>query len=260
MGNTLKVILALGLAVATGIAGYISYRNNQIERLYAEAAGYPQFFRGTAQSTEAVKKLATYRGQRVTEKLLEIALGQGPFIWGDTRTSAIRALEERNNSQVASAVADLLQPQEGLHTRQAAAEALLHLPCKAECIRSIMHYLERVWWGEPNYEDRDETVRPPEFQNATATFLKSQQTLLYSSLYSVLQREKVETYANLVKVYGLGTDAPSPFALDLVSRLGMHEACPLLLQSQRAIQKLPSGSYKAPRQELEASITSLNCK
>jgi hypothetical protein len=156
-----------------------------------------------------------------------------------------------------SPTSDLLQPHEGLTTRQAAATALHYLPCKGECNRSILHYLERVWRGEPNYEDR--TVRPPAFQDVTASLQKDQQTL-YGSLYTVLRRESSETLINLTRIYGLGSDGPSPFALDLASRVGLHEACPLLLQSDGAIQRLPPESYKAPRQELREAMGSLNCK
>ncbi len=189
--------------------------------------------------------------------LLEIGLGHGPLVWGDTQTEAIKALGKRNDPDVALAMANLLQPHEGLATRQAATAALQYLPCNTECVGSILHYLERVWRGEPNYEDR--TVRPSGFQDVTASLQRDQQTL-YNSLYKVLQREQVATLTNLVKVYGLGSDAPSPFALELVSHLGLPEACPLLQQSDRAIEKLSPESYKAPRQELQAAIGSLKCK
>ncbi len=228
-----------------------------MDRLYAEAAGYPQFFRGTSQSTEAVRELATYRGERATALLLYVALGHGPLVWGDTQTEAINALAKRDDPKISRVVADLLQPHEGLATRQASAAALQHLPCKDECIRSILHYLERVWVGEPNYEDR--TVRPSGFQDVTKS-LQNEQQVLYANLYSVLRREKLETLTTLMNVYGLGSDGPSPFALDLVSHLGVPEACPLLQQSDRAIQKLSAESYRAPRQELQSALASLNCE
>lgn len=257
MGKTVKRLLAFGAVVAIAAAAYLSYRNKQMDRLYAEAAGYPQFFRGTSQSTDAVRRLATYRGQRATEMLLEIGLGHGPLVWGDVQSEAIKALAKRNDPDVALAVANLLQPHEGLATRQAAATALQYLPCNTECVGPILHYLERVWQGEPNYEDR--SVRPSGFQDVTASLQKDQQ-VLYASLYKVLQREKVATLTNLAKVYGLGSDAPSLFSLDLVAHLGLPEACPLLQQSDRAIQKLSAVSYRAPRQELQSALASLNCK
>jgi hypothetical protein len=256
MGKTLKILFAFGVVATIAAAGYLSYRNKAMNRLYAEAAGYPQFFRGTGESTEAVKRLATYRGQRATELLLDIALGHGPFVWGNTQTEAIKELANRSDPDVAVVMASLLQPHEGLVTRQAAATALRSLPCNTECVGSILYYIERVWRGEPNYEDR--ILRPPGFRDVTTDLQKDQQ-VLYESLYTVLRREKVETLTALVKVQGLGSDAPSLFTLDLVSHLGLPEACPLLQQSDRAIQKLEPESYRAPRQELRAAITSLRC-
>jgi hypothetical protein len=107
MEKTFKGILALAFLVAIAAAAYLSYRNKQMDRLYAEAAGYPQFFRGTTQSTDAVRRLATYRGRRATAMLLDIALGHGPLVWGDTQTEAIKSLEKRGDPEVPLAVADL---------------------------------------------------------------------------------------------------------------------------------------------------------
>lgn len=257
MGKTLARFLAVGVMATIAAAGYLTYRNKAMDRLYAEAAGYPQFFRGTSQSTEAVRKLAAYRGRRATGMLLNIALGEGPLVLGDTQTEAIKALGKRNDPDIALAMANLLQPHEGLATRQAAAAALQYLPCNTECVDSILHYLERVWRGEPNYEDR--IVRAAGFQDVAASLQKDQQAL-YGELYKVLLREKVATLTNLMRVHGLGSVAPSPFALDLVSHLGLPEACPLLQQSDRAFEKQSPESYQAPRQELQAAISSLKCK
>jgi HEAT repeat protein len=257
MRTGLKALIAFCVLAGIVTIGYFNYRNNAMERLYAEAAGYPQFFQGTTQSVDAVRQLATYRGRRATQMLLALARGHGPLVWGDTQVAAIKALEKRHDPQVPLALADLLQPHEGLATRQAAAVALQSLPCEAECLRSILHYLERVWRGEPNYEDRIE--RPPAFQDVTSSLRKDQQAL-YADLYGILRRERTQTLMILIKIYGLGSQAPSPFALDLISRLELRVACPPLLQSNRSIQKLSPEFYRAPRQELQAAIASLKCE
>lgn len=251
-----KLALIIGSVLAVVIPEYLSFRNKAMDRLYAEAAGYPQYFRDTEGSKAAIKKLAAYHDRRATTMLLQIALSHGSFIPG-IQTEAIRALGDRENPEISVSLANLLQPHEGLDTRQAVAEALQELPCKGECTRSILHYLERVWRGEPNYEDR--TMRPPGFEDVKTSLQKEQQTL-YATLYLVLQRNKVETVTALAQVYGLGSDGPSTFALDLVSRLGLHEACPSLLQSDKIIKERPPESFKEPRQELEAALASLNCR
>ena len=255
MGKTLKRLLALSAVVSVFIAGYLFYRNKAMDRLYAEAEGYLPYYRGSRESQDAVKKLATYRGRRSTSMLLYIALRHNPLA-PEAQTEAIKALRERQDSEIAAALANLLQPHEGLRTRQAAAAALKDLPCKGACIRSILHYLERIWRGELNYED---SILHAGSEDVAAS-LREDQKVLYGTLYSVLQREKSETLANLAEVYGLGSVNPSPFALDLVSHLGVHEACQYLLQSDRQLKDLSLESFKAPRQELQAAIGSLSCR
>jgi len=252
-------LLACGgalLAIAAVVFLYDSYRNGVMARLYAEAAGYPPYYRGSVESQAAVKTLAAYRGRRTTVMLLHIASRQNPLAPG-AQAEAIKALRDRKDPEIAIALANLLQPHEGMSTRQAAATALKGLPCKSNCVRSILHYLERVWRGEPNEEDR--TVFPSGTENLRSDQQASQQ-VLYGTLYSVLQREKTETLTNLMQVYGLGSDDPSRFALDLLSRIELHEACGYLLQSDQNIKNSPSGLYTAPPKELQAAIASLRCK
>lgn len=258
MRRVFGVVFLVIVAAAISGSGYSYYRDKAMDHLYAEAAGYPPFFRGTAEAQAAVKKLSTYRGLRSTRMLLDIALGNVPFPWGDTQAEAIKALSERKDPDISTAMANLLQPHQSLSARQPAALALRDLPCKAESIRSILHYLERIWRGEPNYEDQliDSTSDKERF----ASTLKKEQEEIYQNLYVVLQRERVETIRNLKLVYGIGSTTPSPFALDLLSRLGLHEACPLLLQSDQAIQQLTPEFLNAPRKELQATIRSLNCR
>jgi len=250
-------VVLWGIVLGLAATGYISYRNNRMDRLYAEAAGYPKYFRGDHESTDAVRKLAAYRGHRATALLVDVALGRVPLELGGPQLEAIKELEKRNDLEVAPVLATILQPHEGLNNRRAAAEALQHMPCNKECVGSILHYLERVWRGEPNYEDR--FVYPPSFQDVPAKLRENQQ-MVYDSLYRVLQREKVATLTDLQEVYGLGSNSPSPFALGLVSRLGLPEACILLEQSDQVIQRSSPRWYNAPRQELQAAIDELKCK
>jgi hypothetical protein len=252
-------LLALGgvlLAIAAAAFLYDRYRTGVMARLYAEAEGYPPYYRGSAESQAAVKLLATYRGQRSLSMLLDIALRQNPLA-PEAQTEAIKALTRRKDPQIAVTLAGLLQPQEGLDTRKAAAAALQNLPCNRECIASILHYLERIWRGEPNIEDR--WVLGPGNEPVLANYRAGQQAV-YDNLYSVLRREKKETFTTLVNVYGLGSVVASPFALDLVSRLELHEACPYLVESERQLKDLQPESFKAPRKELRSALTSLSCK
>ncbi len=255
--KTLFTLFAIIIVVPFAVNGYFSYRDRQMDRLFEEASD-PQFFRSSDEVTAAVKRLATYQGRRATQMLLSIALSDSPLInVGEARSAAMEALGKRGDPDVALALAKLLQPHEGLDTRQQVAAALQDMPCNTECAAVILHYLERVWRGEPNYEDRTVSAWDP--QEGIAITHRDQQAL-YASLDKVLKREKVATLTDLAQVYGLGSDNPSLFALDLVSRLGLPEACPYLDQSEREFNNDSAELYKAPRKEVQAAIDSLKCK
>jgi hypothetical protein len=255
MGKAFKRSVAICIGLALAAAGYLSYRNNVMDRLYAEAGMDPRFFQGSQEAADAVRRLATYRGQRSTEYLLALAV-QTNVLAPDVQTEAIRALRERNDPTIAPALAALLQPHEGLKVRQSAATALQGLPCKGECIVSILHYLERMWRGDLNYEDRWVDSAGADHRNVD---LKAEQESVYAALYAVLRRERMETLGGLIKLHGIGTTNPSAFALDLLARLQIQEACPYLLQSDRQLKDLSPEFYKAPRQELQSAIASLKC-
>ena len=131
------------------------------------------------------------------------------------------------------------------------------LPCTTDCIRLVPNYLKRVWRGEPNYEDK--IVRPQAFSDVRAG-LQTEHRAVYSDLDLVLQRNKPQTLAAFVQTYGLGSDDPAVFALDVLSRLKLQEACPLILRSMQAVQSLPAESFMRPRQELQNTMASLQCK
>jgi len=164
--------------MALAAAGYLSYRNNVMDRLFSEAGMDPRFFQGSQEAAGAVRRLATYRGQRSTEYLLALAVQTNP-VAPEVQTEAIRALRDRHDPRIAPALGALLQPHEGLDVRRAAGGALQDLPCKGECIVSTLHYLERIWRGDLNHEDRG--VRPPGFEEVKASLAKDQQAL-YSSV------------------------------------------------------------------------------
>jgi hypothetical protein len=253
-----KGVLGSALLFVTLGGGYISWRTKTINRLYSEGANYPGSLGNDAQSAEAVRKLAGYRGERVTAMLLNIAMAQSPLVLESARSQAIKALAERKDPKIALALTNFIQPYQGLNNRQAAATALQRLPCSRECVLAILHYLERIWYGEPNYEDW--TLDAPGHEDLRQFVPKSQQEL-YDNLYVVLQREKPITLAILMHVYGLGTTSPSKFALVVITHLGTSsEGCQLLKQSESEIGRLPSDHYWGPLGELNDAISLLNCK
>jgi hypothetical protein len=248
-----------GVAAAIVAAGYgwYGYREQQMDKLYAEASGTPPAFQGTVEAQAAVKKLATYRGERSTVMLLNIALGRTPFPWPDVQQEAMNALALRRDPGTSAALASMLQPHITLPTRQAAADALRNIPCTPDCVRSILHYLERIDEGEPNYEDR--TSLPAGLNEAVKADSAKEQQALYQTLYAVLKRKAGATVQVLYEVYGIGTSAPSRFALALLSRMQFVGACPALQQSDRLLKRSSAESFSAPREELETTLHALKC-
>jgi hypothetical protein len=249
-----------GATIALVTAGYGVYhfREQQMDKLYAEAAGIPSAFRGVAEAQAAVKQLGTYRGDRSTVMLLNIAIGRTPFAWPEIQREAMNTLAARRDPKISPALAGLLQPHVPLPARQAAADALRTIPCTMECVQSILHYLERVWGGESNYEDR--TVFPSGLNEGVKADLAKDQEALYQTLYAVLKRQGESTMAVLYQVYGIGTNAPSKFGIMVLSRMQFPGGCPALMQSKKFLDQSSADSFLAPRGELAAAVRLLNCR
>lgn len=255
--TTKRFIIAFSLLlILVGLFFFDKYRSSTMDRLYAEAAGYPGFFASSSQSVSAVHDLADYRGPYSTDLLLALASQDSPLV-PEVQLEAIGALKTRHEPRLVPILTGLLQPHEDLSSRQAAADALESLQCKGNCVYPILHYLERVWRGELNDEDR---WIFPEGSNRTNSKTKSAQKELYASLDGLLQREREETVTVLVRVYGLESSAPSPFALTTVTRLGLSEACPMLLKAREQLKDLSPENYQAPREELQSAIEGLKCR
>jgi hypothetical protein len=246
------------LATMTTGYGLYRYREQQMDKLYAAAAGLPPAFHGTVEAEAAVKKLGTYRGDRSTVMLLNIALGRTSFPWPDIQRAAMNALAARRDPKISVSLASLLQPHLTATTRLAVADALQTLPCSGECIASILHYLERVWRGEPNYEER--TTFPPGLNEGVKADLAKDQEALCQKLYVVLRREARSTIEALCLVYGLGTSTPSRFSLTLLSRVKLREACAAVLESERLLKQSTAELFQAPREEVIATLQTLKCQ
>lgn len=246
-----RTLVAIGGIVITAMVliWIVSYRHRRREALFSEAAG--SSFRGSEYSSNAIRELASHKDDQSTGLLLDIAEGNTQVQLDAIRIEAINALRGRDGDKVAIGLASLFQPHNGLDVRTAAAESLQSRYCNQECILLILHYLERIFRGEQNAEDRWARSLDPD--------LPDKQKKLYEMLSSILRQQSQETVLVLRNTYGLGTAAPSTFALNLSTRIGLADACPLLLQSFQRLRKLDPELFRAPRDELEQAITSLSC-
>ena len=65
-----RLLASATVAIVTAGYGVYRFREQQMDKLYAEAAGIPSAFRGVAEAQAAVRKLGAYRGDRSTVMLL----------------------------------------------------------------------------------------------------------------------------------------------------------------------------------------------
>jgi len=193
--------------------------------------------------------------------LLDLALRLRPMDSGAfARVAAIEALADRHDSRVAPVLARLLQPHVEQPVRKAVADALEKLHCVGDCTASVLHYLERTSQGETNIEDRGmpHVDGQEGFWDRVQAMLARDQQSVYESLYTVLQQQGAATTYVLVNVYGLGTEAPSRFALQILSRTRLPEACPALMYSQETLEKLQDRDRE--REDVSAAIRAIGCK
>ncbi len=258
-----KYILALAAIAAIAVLALYArsyFQGRRLEALWGRAAGVD-----TVAAQEAVRELAAYTDPRSTSMLLEIAEGRVPAPWPDVQAEAVRALAERRDARIADALAELLQPHVSITVRGAVARALGRLPCESECVAAVLHYLERISQGEPNTEDRarldfGHSQAGERARERTTRAITKQQEAVYIGLYDVLRREDQLTTDRLVRVYGLGTAEPSKFALALIVRMHLTQACPALLRSrEEGVHTSPEVSL-LPREEIKATVASLGCR
>lgn len=255
-----RLKMAIGAAGGLAMTGLLLHQRHQeqMDQAYREASSLT-----TADAASAVRRLAAFQGKRSTAMLLELALGLQPWDSGSIpRVIAIDALAERKDPAVAPALARLLQPHVTQPVRKAVSDALQKIQCLDDCMASVLHYLERTSQGEQNAEER----RMPsaqfegmtDFESDVRAMLTKDETAVYDSLYVVLQRQSKATVRMLVIIHGLGTDTPSKFALNVLSRARLQDACPALQESYHALEK---ETYRdRERRDVEATIQAVGCK
>lgn len=231
----------LGLVIIVLVLGYMGYntiRNSRIDALARAATDKKP-------DPAVVKKLASYSGTRSAELLLLIAAGAPTQ---ENRTTAIQALVDRKAGPLVSRLAELLVPPEQLAIRKQVANALYQSGCTPECVKNVLYFQERMWRGDRPSEEVQ--AEPPRV-------LSEDEKELQSALDEVLKKNKVGVGMVLEKIYGLNTDYPSPFGVETVQRLGLKEACPLLVHTYLSVndQVRASPEYK----DVADAVKALQC-
>ena len=233
-----RIGLAIILILLAGTA-YTTWRNARIDALARSAMDKKG-------DVLTVQRLARYSGQRSADLLGVVAAGaQVP----EVRLAALQALVIRRDGARVSRLSELMLPSENLAMRQALANAIYQTGCSVECVRNILYFEERMWRGDRPAEET--AAVPPPGQSE-----KEQE--LQTALDETLRKHKPELGVVLEKVYGLNTSFPSPFAVEVVSRLGVTEACPVLMRTYLTVHENVQASpeYK----NVSDAVEKLGCK
>jgi hypothetical protein len=182
--------------------------------------------RSTAERTDAVRKLASFQGEESKRLLLQIASSNSTE--APIRAQAVAMLKARSGERVSDVLARLLQPHSSLSLRMAVAEYLKGSPCAGDCIRSILHYQERIWRGD----NTSETEMAGESMRGVHS---EDQEKLAKDLSNVLLANRSATLGVLMEIYGLGSRYPSQFSLEVIDRLSLRDACSELVLPFRVV-------------------------
>ena len=233
-----RIGIAIILILLAGTA-FTTWRNARIDALARSAMDKET-------DVSAVKKLASYSGDRAGELLLVVASGASAR---ENRQAALQALVARKDAARISRLAELMLPTEGLEVRQALANAIYQTSCSLECVKNLLYFQERMWRGD----------RPAEATGAKpAPGLSEEEQELQTALDEILRKNKPALGIVLEKSYGLNTLFPSPFAVEVVSRLGLTEACPLLMRTYLSVNEEVKAS--AEYRNVADAVEKLGCK
>jgi hypothetical protein len=233
-----RVGIAIILAVLA-VTAFTTWRNARIDALARSALDKKG-------DVAAVQRLASYSGQRSAELLGAVAAGAPNQ---PVRLAALQALVDRKDAARVSRLSELLLPTENLAMRQALANAIYQTGCSVECVKNILYFEERMWRGD----------RPAEEVAANPPHELSEKELeLQTSLDEILRKNKPELGAVLERTYSLAGPFPNPFAVEVVSRLGITEACPLLMRTYLTVKEEVKASpeYK----NVADAVDKLGCK
>jgi hypothetical protein len=252
-----KALLLIMSLVILGF-GYHQHRNHQMDSLFAVALGETDQAFDAVKAETAVKQLGKFHGRRSTNLLLKTlwddrsrsVLGMPLVGADDVEESVLGELKRRTLPSILSEqAASLLVPHRNLVERQFAVRVLEITSCNSTCIRMILHYLERTWRGEANFEDHrnqetDEKINSSlyksELESLKASMFaktKQEQKDLYDSLYKILQREPFATIMALQQTYGIGEEYSSPFVAHILAKFSLSDACAALKQNPRQIEQ-----------------------
>jgi len=243
----------------------------RLERLYYEASGVYPYFHDTDSSVKAVHEIGSYQEDKAEKMLFALAARNSGFPGISVQVEAIHELQVRHDRHIPEFLAGLLKLETLIDIRRAAAKALQSLPCDRVCVTELLQYLEQIDKGSRNVEDivvdpyfdygpnpkvkRDIEAMNQKVRNA----IKVEQKEIYVMLYTTLLNQPKTTNSVLTDIYGLGSTAPSDFAIDFAVQSDDKDACAALEESVKAIGDGTKGTSDETRTRLEHAIEVLKC-
>ena len=161
-----------------------------------------------------------------------VATGRIRVLGVELQVQALSILAASADAEDLVELAKLLQPAERPIVRRAAADVLGSRGCPHECVGSVVHYLEMIFEGTPNLEETglDERVDPE------AKITAADNAELYARLWMVLEKSGEQTEEILTRSHGLGS-GPTPFALNLLTRVRLPQICTKLIKANQPSSK-----------------------
>jgi hypothetical protein len=243
MPRSIAVVLLSAICVSASAHSQTRDREEDLRKLFGTAvSGLP--------SAEVVHRIAL-SGKGDTVRLL-VAIAATPTAAFQNREAAIVELTRLASPEAMEGLAELLAPHQPLTIRESVARGLESSNCSERCVKSVLFYLYRLWAGEKSLREQTKN-------SSLAEEFGLQQAHVVSSLETLLTRQKTRTLGVLLATYGLGTEEPSPFGIDLVQRLHWRESCDLLMRSESYQQKLSVMSKTDPMKTTKA-IELLDCR
>lgn len=227
------------ILVILAVTAFTTWRNARIDALARSALDKKA-------DVNTVERLASYSGQRPGELLLLVASGAQAQ---ENRLAALQALVNRKDAARVSRLSELMLPTESLAIRQAVANAIYQTGCSLECVRNLLYFEERMWRGDRPAEEA--AANPP-------AGLSEKERELQTSLDEILRKNKPALGAVLERIYGLAGPFPSTFAVETVTRLGITEACPLLMRTYLTVHENVKAS--AEYKNVADAVEKLGCK
>ena len=240
-----RIVTASVLALALLLVP-LAYKMRETGRVRAAAATLGDWSKGTAEQQRAIQLLENTADSYATTVLIDRL--SDPRTRPDVRLMVVSAMSKRREPEISEALSHVLLPQNALALRSAAAEALLGQRCGRSCLANLLHYMERLWWGErPSESLGKQTLDSDEY-------FKNYESRVNENLNQVLLNDRSTTLEQLQDVYGLGSKDPSPFGIHMAEELHLREAC-----NDLTIPYLRELANKETLQAIDSALAKIGC-